>query len=132
MKKVSRFFLGLAQLIFLFILLAGIIFSGFMIYDSILDGVYGDLAIYIVILLFCMYFLGVLMEKNNLDGGAGEDFISLSVFILFVLLGGLVYHGINAISKHLYWFFFPHRKPAEPAKVRKSRTMSYKKARKNR
>ncbi|TDL80559.1 hypothetical protein [Peribacillus frigoritolerans] len=119
MKKVSRFFLGLAQLIFLFILLAGIIFSGFMIYDSILDGVYGDLAIYIVILLFCMYFLGMLMEKNNFDGGAGDDFIALAVLILFVLLGGLVYHGINAAGKHLYWFFFPHRKPDEPAKVRK-------------
>lgn len=132
MKKVSRFFLGLAQLIFLFVLLAGIIFSGFMIYDSIMGGVYRDVAIYIVMLVFCMYFFGMLMEKNNFDGGAGEDFIALSIFILSVLLGGLVYHGINAISKHLYWLFFPHRKPAAPAKVRKSRTMSYKKARKNR
>lgn len=87
----------MAQLIFLFALLAGIVFSGFMIYDSIMGGVNGNVAIYIVMLLFCMYFLGMLMEKNNLDGGAGEDFTALFVFILFVLLGGLAYHGINAI-----------------------------------
>jgi hypothetical protein len=73
-----------------------------------------------------MYFLGMLLEKNNFDGGAGADFIAMAVFILFVLLVGLVFHGINAIGKHIYCYFFPHQQ------VRKSEPFSNKKASKNR
>lgn len=86
-----------------------------MIYDCILIHVYDKMDIYIFMLLFCMYFLGMLF-----NGGAGADFIAMAVFILFVLLGGLVYNGINTIGKHIYWLLFLHRKQVRK-KARKNR-----------
>jgi hypothetical protein len=98
-----------------------------MIYDCIIIQAYDEMAISIFMLLFCMYFLGMLREKKNFDGGAGADFIAMAIFILFVLLGVLFYHWINAIGKHVYWLFFPHRKSAP-----KRWAILYKKERKNR
>jgi exosortase/archaeosortase len=82
-KKASRFLHGLAQLISLIAHLRGTIFTSFMIDDCILIQAYDEMAIYIFMLLFCMYF-GMLMEKKNFDGGAGTDFIAMAIFVLFV------------------------------------------------
>lgn len=83
-EKSEPFFTRLGTAYLSFALLGGTVFTSFMIYDCILIQAYDEMAISIFMLLFCMYFLGMLMEKKIFDGGAGADFIAMAIFVLFV------------------------------------------------
>ncbi|MGP1906734.1 hypothetical protein ACTSEZ_01085 [Metabacillus sp. JX24] len=127
-----KIILGIMKIFIFMVLFGMLLFSGFMAYESVSLGDHFGSVFFSIIAICCMYFLGMLMEKSTFDDGLGIWDIWASIaFILFVLLGGLVYHGINAAGKNMYWLLFPGRKP-QPSKRRMSQSMPYRNKRKNR
>ncbi|KEZ53558.1 hypothetical protein [Metabacillus indicus] len=124
--------LGIMKFLVFLVLFGMLLFSGLMVYESVLMGDHFEAVFCSLTAICCMYFLGMLMERSNFHDGLGIWDIGAAIaFILFVLLGGLVYHGINAAGKNLYWLLFPHRKP-QPSKHRMSHQKPYRQKGKNR
>jgi hypothetical protein len=124
--------LGIMKFFVFLVLFGMLLFSGLFAYDSVLLGDHFEALFFSLTAICCMYFLGMLMERSNFHDGLGIWDIGAAIaFILFVLLGGLVYHGINAAGKNLYWMFFPHRKP-QPSKYKMSQQKPYRQKGKNR
>lgn len=112
MKRTIRFFAALSQIVGVLVLVGGIVFSVYRIWQEISAQTYSLIWVYGLLFMICAYALGFMMKRHDFDltTAPDEGVISL-LFIAGFITGGFVYVGVNTVVKRLYWVIFPDKRP---------------------